>query len=177
MKKPFFGTKNPFCAKNHVFLVQVRLICNDGTRYTKDIDIVRKCACTKKCYWLTDAATHNPDTELTENSANIFETDQNILNLKPPANPAPKDGPYKLTFLVENDTKHVKQMQLSSDRRYHDDVDEMTSSRYPESAIHEPTYCVLSAFLYFVTITTFAYLAMLWIKQKMHVQIEQLHWW
>ncbi|KAK5650601.1 hypothetical protein RI129_001630 [Pyrocoelia pectoralis] len=29
---------------------KVRLICNDGTRYTKDIDIVRKCACTKKCY-------------------------------------------------------------------------------------------------------------------------------
>ncbi|XP_049820372.1 protein slit isoform X3 [Aethina tumida] len=29
---------------------KVRLICTDGTRYTKDIDIVRKCACTKKCY-------------------------------------------------------------------------------------------------------------------------------
>ncbi|XP_044259557.1 protein slit isoform X2 [Tribolium madens] len=29
---------------------KVRIICSDGTRYTKDIDIVRKCACTKKCY-------------------------------------------------------------------------------------------------------------------------------
>ncbi|XP_030754149.1 protein slit-like, partial [Sitophilus oryzae] len=29
---------------------KVRLICSDGTRYTKDIDVVRKCACTKKCY-------------------------------------------------------------------------------------------------------------------------------
>ncbi|KAK9745235.1 Leucine rich repeat [Popillia japonica] len=29
---------------------KVRLICSDGTRYTKDIDIVRKCSCTKKCY-------------------------------------------------------------------------------------------------------------------------------
>ncbi|XP_014246205.1 protein slit isoform X2 [Cimex lectularius] len=29
---------------------KVRLICQNGTRYTKDIDIVRKCACTKKCY-------------------------------------------------------------------------------------------------------------------------------
>lgn len=37
----------------------MRLICTDGTRYTKDIDIVRKCACTKKCYWLEDAANHN----------------------------------------------------------------------------------------------------------------------
>lgn len=31
---------------------KVRLICNDGTRYTKDIEIIRKCACAKKCYWL-----------------------------------------------------------------------------------------------------------------------------
>ncbi|XP_025196872.1 protein slit [Melanaphis sacchari] len=29
---------------------KVRLICNDGTRYTKDIEIIRKCACAKKCY-------------------------------------------------------------------------------------------------------------------------------
>ncbi|XP_050293925.1 protein slit isoform X3 [Anthonomus grandis grandis] len=29
---------------------KVRLVCPDGTRYTKDIDVVRKCACTKKCY-------------------------------------------------------------------------------------------------------------------------------
>ncbi|KAK7794524.1 hypothetical protein R5R35_011286 [Gryllus longicercus] len=29
---------------------KVRLICNDGTRYTTDVDIVRKCSCTKKCY-------------------------------------------------------------------------------------------------------------------------------
>lgn len=29
---------------------KVRLICNDGTRYTAEVDIVRKCACTKKCY-------------------------------------------------------------------------------------------------------------------------------
>ncbi|BES89823.1 Slit protein [Nesidiocoris tenuis] len=29
---------------------KVRLICQNNTRYTKDIDIVRKCACTKKCY-------------------------------------------------------------------------------------------------------------------------------
>ncbi|CAG7785709.1 unnamed protein product [Allacma fusca] len=29
---------------------RVRLICNDGTRYTKDVEIIRKCACSKKCY-------------------------------------------------------------------------------------------------------------------------------
>ncbi|KAF4517658.1 hypothetical protein B566_EDAN002890 [Ephemera danica] len=29
---------------------KVRLICNDGTRYTRDVDMVRKCACSKKCF-------------------------------------------------------------------------------------------------------------------------------
>ncbi|XP_060527309.1 protein slit isoform X2 [Cylas formicarius] len=29
---------------------KVRLICSDGTRYTKDVDVVRRCACTRKCY-------------------------------------------------------------------------------------------------------------------------------
>ncbi|KAI5634638.1 EGF-like domain-containing protein [Phthorimaea operculella] len=28
---------------------KIRLVCADGTRYTKDIEIVRKCACGKKC--------------------------------------------------------------------------------------------------------------------------------
>lgn len=31
---------------------KVRLVCGNGSQYTKDIEIVRKCACTKKCYWL-----------------------------------------------------------------------------------------------------------------------------
>lgn len=30
-------------------LAQVRLICSDGSRYTKDMDIVRKCSCAGKC--------------------------------------------------------------------------------------------------------------------------------
>nr|XP_018908072.1 PREDICTED: protein slit isoform X2 [Bemisia tabaci] len=29
---------------------KVRLVCNDGTRYTREVEIIRKCACTKKCY-------------------------------------------------------------------------------------------------------------------------------
>ncbi|XP_073994613.1 slit guidance ligand isoform X3 [Rhodnius prolixus] len=29
---------------------KVRLVCPDSTRFTKDIDVVRKCACVKKCY-------------------------------------------------------------------------------------------------------------------------------
>lgn len=51
----------------------MRLICNDGTRYTKDIDIVRKCACSKKCYWLTDAPNHNSNTTLNQNTAILIK--------------------------------------------------------------------------------------------------------
>ena len=29
---------------------RVRLICNDGTSYTKEVEIIKKCACSKKCY-------------------------------------------------------------------------------------------------------------------------------
>ena len=28
---------------------RLKLICNDGTRYTKEIEIVRKCGCSRKC--------------------------------------------------------------------------------------------------------------------------------
>ncbi|XP_060526977.1 NADH-ubiquinone oxidoreductase 49 kDa subunit-like [Cylas formicarius] len=35
---------------------------------------------------------------------------------------------------------------------------------------------MLSAFLYFVTITSFVYLAVLWIKQRVHVHMEQMQW-
>lgn len=45
--------------------------------------------------------------------------------------------------------------------------------------IHEvhDSYCVLSAFLYFITITTFAYLFVLWIRHRMHTRMEQMYWW
>lgn len=95
----------------------------------------------------------------------------------------PQNEPYKLTFFVENETKDTKQMHLDQPIEYkkYDDVvigsyDE-NGSKYLQNSSHEPTYCFLSAFLYFITITTFAYLAVLWIKQKVHVQIEQMHWW
>jgi slit 2 len=29
---------------------RVRLVCNDGTRYVRDLDAVRKCGCSKKCF-------------------------------------------------------------------------------------------------------------------------------
>ncbi|XP_017781049.1 PREDICTED: protein slit [Nicrophorus vespilloides] len=50
MAKCVGGCGSTCCNPRNSKRRKVRLICNDGTRYTKDIDIVRKCACTKKCY-------------------------------------------------------------------------------------------------------------------------------
>ncbi|KAJ8705436.1 hypothetical protein PYW08_012482 [Mythimna loreyi] len=41
--------KGHCCAPRKTKKRKIRLICSDGTRYTKDIEIVRKCACGKKC--------------------------------------------------------------------------------------------------------------------------------
>ncbi|KAF2353684.1 Laminin G domain [Trinorchestia longiramus] len=45
------GTCNQDCCKpRRTKLRKVRLICNDGTSYTKEIEVVRKCQCTRRCY-------------------------------------------------------------------------------------------------------------------------------
>ncbi|KAJ2938693.1 hypothetical protein O0L34_g12019 [Tuta absoluta] len=41
--------RNHCCAPRKTKKRKIRLVCADGTRYTKDIEIVRKCACGKKC--------------------------------------------------------------------------------------------------------------------------------
>jgi hypothetical protein len=90
----------------------------------------------------------------------------------------------KLTFYVENDTTKQQHQQLvDSDRsNYYDDVVVESYESPIDKGYHmrhtpHDTYCILSAFLYFITITTFAYLFVLWIRQKMHVQMELMHWW
>ncbi|RZB41414.1 hypothetical protein BDFB_009201 [Asbolus verrucosus] len=124
------------------------------------------------------------------------DLNQHILNLKPSVVPQPPHEPYTLTFFVENETdNNARHLQLTdftdsqSHRQaysnYYDDVivesyenpvDKAKFSRYGRGAGHE-SYCVLSALLYFVTVTTFVYLAILWIKQKMYIRMEQMHWW
>ncbi|XP_051157460.1 protein slit isoform X1 [Leptopilina boulardi] len=41
---------NACCLPRKTKRRKIRLICNDGTRYTKDVDLVRKCTCSRKCY-------------------------------------------------------------------------------------------------------------------------------
>ena len=46
------GTCSQDCCKpRRTKLRKVRLICNDGTSYTKEIEVIRKCQCTRRCYW------------------------------------------------------------------------------------------------------------------------------
>lgn len=210
----------------YICLLQVRLICNDGTRYTKDVDIVRKCACTKKCYWLTDAAIHNSNTQPLEPATvdnqysdtierdrdltsrtrqqqqqtdimrNLDDSSQRVLQpVRVSSAHADNKQPLKLTFFVsdeENDTdKHLNDASSVDSshhasnahhpsRYYFPDRDENNPDvRVAKLArdVHHDSYCLLSAFLYFTTITSFTYLLVIWIKQKMHIQMEVLHWW
>lgn len=118
------------------------------------------------------------------------DLNNNILNLKPPIPPTPNNRPYKLTFTSDNKNNGPKQLQMT----------DFTESNYEEVVVesyetpliiddakiaklsrnhnrHADTHCILSAFLYFITITTFSYLIMLWLKQKMHVQMQLMNWW
>lgn len=45
------GTCGSHCCKpRRTKQRQVRLICNDGTSYKKEIEIIRKCRCRRRCY-------------------------------------------------------------------------------------------------------------------------------
>ncbi|XP_059055035.1 protein slit [Achroia grisella] len=46
------------CAPRKTKKRKIRLVCADGTRYTKEIEIVRKCACSKKCSRQTSPFLH-----------------------------------------------------------------------------------------------------------------------
>lgn len=122
------------------------------------------------------------------------DLNKNILNLKPPVPPSPNNEPYKLTFTIDNDTNNgPKQLHQLTDftetnvNSYYDDDVVVESYETPliehtklaklAARNRHDTHCILSAFLYFITITTFAYLFILWIKQKMHVQMQLMNWW
>lgn len=122
------------------------------------------------------------------------DLNRNILNLKPSVPPSPQNEPYKLTFFIEDETKssHSETTDLpepldnsNAFTNYYDDVvvesyenSEFENDRVAELASNvQHNSCIVSAFLYFITISTFAYLVILWIKQKMHMQMELMHWW
>ncbi|GAB0095464.1 protein slit [Sergentomyia squamirostris] len=44
------GCGNQCCAAKIVRRRKVRMVCSNGVKYVKNLDIVRKCGCTKKCY-------------------------------------------------------------------------------------------------------------------------------
>lgn len=130
------------------------------------------------------------------------DLNQNILNLKPSVPPLPQNKPYKLTFLVKDeiDATDLPESHRSINNvnninnnnpytNYYDDDDDVVVESYENSNTEgvdkfsdyasnvQHNSCIVSAFLYFITISTFAYLVVLWIKQKMHMQMELMHWW
>lgn len=44
------GCGNQCCAPKVVRRRKVRMVCSNNAKYIKNLDIVRKCGCTKKCY-------------------------------------------------------------------------------------------------------------------------------
>ncbi|XP_076059320.1 slit guidance ligand isoform X2 [Oratosquilla oratoria] len=45
------GSCGPHCCKpRKTKQRKVRLICNDGTKYTKQIEVIRRCRCSRRCY-------------------------------------------------------------------------------------------------------------------------------
>lgn len=122
------------------------------------------------------------------NSSQITLTadlNQNILNLKPSVPPPLQNEPYQLTFFIGDDDKSFEGRK-SKINSYEDDDDVVVESYNKadidnrmlelDSAVQHES-CIVSAFLYFITISTFAYLVILWIRQKMHMQMELMHWW
>lgn len=55
------------------------MVCSNNRKYIKNLDIVRKCGCTKKCYWLKDATTQlynsSLDTNLEKHNITILSND------------------------------------------------------------------------------------------------------
>lgn len=58
--------------------------CKNKTKYIKNLDIVRKCHCTKKCYWLLDATTQQNIiiNNIISSNSNETNEEKSILNGK-----------------------------------------------------------------------------------------------
>lgn len=106
------------------------------------------------------------------NNNNIIK--QNLTSSSSSSSPSN----YQLTFYVDNETNN-NHLQLTDFTHFHsnNNHNNVQEAIVMNNDDEHQTYCMLSAFLYFVTITSFVYLAVLWIKQRMHVHVEQMQWW
>ncbi|ENN82013.1 hypothetical protein YQE_01588, partial [Dendroctonus ponderosae] len=172
---------------------KVRLICSDGTRYTRDIDVVRKCALpskafeaehTQNIYGFAPEVTNEADLYPLSNQPALSPS---YLTQTAPNDAEPRTAPVvqksdaqavegvKLTFLVPNETEsgeHLNGLVVQ-----HIDESEFEHAKKERFVLYHDKQCLLSAFLYFTTITSFVYLALIWIKQRMHVHLDQFQLW
>lgn len=81
----------------------------------------------------------------------------------------------KLTFIVPNETEtgeHLNGLVVQ-----HIDESQFEDAKKERIVLYHDKQCLLSAFLYFTTVTSFVYLAILWIKQRMHVHLDHFQLW
>ncbi|CAG9772604.1 unnamed protein product [Ceutorhynchus assimilis] len=86
----------------------------------------------------------------------------------------------RLTFIVPNETEESNAVASEHSGGLvvqHIDESEFENVKKDRIILYHDKQCLLSAFLYFTTITSFVYLAILWIKQRMHVHLDQLQLW
>ncbi|KAL1509640.1 hypothetical protein ABEB36_004347 [Hypothenemus hampei] len=79
----------------------------------------------------------------------------------------------KLTFIVPNATDGGSSDLVVQ----HMDESEFENAKKDKIILYHDKQCLISAFLYFTIITSFVYLAILWIKQRMYVQLDQFQLW
>lgn len=101
----------------------------------------------------------------------------NSLNLKDPSvSSSPQNEQYKLTFFVEDESERKTQQPTDfAESRIYSSYYRNLHPRLDHNIDHNS--CIISAFLYFITITTFAYLVILWIRQKMYVHMDLMDLW
>lgn len=144
---------------------------------------------------------------INNNAHKTADLNENILNLKSSSSFQKQSSdiiePYKLTFFIDNNNTGINinnnkanDLQLTdftnTQKHVYDNNDVIIESfddsnfdktkmttryHHHHHDIQHESYCILSALLYLVTITTFAYLLIMWIKQRMYIRMEQMHWW
>lgn len=83
--------------------------------------------------------------------------------------------PLTLTFIVANQTVNENKLNKESYQtiaRTH-----VSELRDPDKILREhENFCIFTAFLYFITIMSFVYLMVTWIKLKMLSRMEIMPW-
>lgn len=111
------------------------MICSNNRKYIKNLDIVRKCGCTKKCYWLKDATTQFNNSSLDKNlehtNITILSSSNNSSNYNRSRNSYSKSNytlgdSFKVTEKLFND--YIKRRNGETSEQREDESNTATNS-------------------------------------------------